>query len=76
MEELIVAKNLKKSYQMGEVTVWALKGVDCQLYSGELVVVLGQSGSGKSTLLNIVGGMDQASDGEIYLGEQALQLSN
>ncbi len=76
MEELIVAKNLKKSYQMGEVTVWALKGVECQLYSGELVVVLGQSGSGKSTLLNIVGGMDQASDGELYLGEQALHLSN
>ncbi len=76
MEALIVAKNLKKSYQMGEVTVWALKGVDCQLYSGELVVVLGQSGSGKSTLLNIVGGMDQASDGELYLGEQALHLSS
>jgi len=76
MEELIVAKNLKKSYQMGEVTVWALKGIDCRLYSGELVVVLGQSGSGKSTLLNIVGGMDQASDGELYLGEQALHLSS
>ncbi len=76
MEELIVAKNLKKSYQMGEVTVWALKGIDCQLYSGELVVVLGQSGSGKSTLLNIVGGMDQASEGELYLGEQALHHSS
>ncbi len=76
MEELIVAKNLKKSYQMGEVTVWALKGVDCRLYYGELVVVLGQSGSGKSTLLNIVGGMDQASEGELYLGEQALHQSS
>ena len=76
MEELIVARNLKKSYQMGEVTVWALKGVDCHLHYGELVVVLGQSGSGKSTLLNIVGGMDQASEGELYLGEQALHQAD
>ncbi len=76
MEELIVARNLKKSYQMGEVTVWALKGVDCRFYYGELVVVLGQSGSGKSTLLNIVGGMDQASEGELFLGEQALHQSS
>jgi len=75
MEELIVARNLKKVYPMGEVTVWALKGVDCHLYHGELVVILGQSGSGKSTLLNIIGGMDQASEGELYLGEQALHLA-
>ncbi|MGF7186664.1 putative ABC transport system ATP-binding protein [Desulfitispora alkaliphila] len=64
--ELIVAKNLKKKYQMGEVNVYALKGVDFTLYEGELVVVLGQSGSGKSTLVNIIGGMDQASEGELY----------
>ncbi|WP_429163408.1 ABC transporter ATP-binding protein [Desulfitispora alkaliphila] len=51
---------------MGEVNVYALKGVDFTLYEGELVVVLGQSGSGKSTLVNIIGGMDQASEGELY----------
>jgi putative ABC transport system ATP-binding protein len=69
---LIVAKNLQKRYQMGEVTVHALRGVDFTLYHGELVVVLGPSGSGKSTLLNIIGGMDRASAGELYFGERSL----
>ena len=70
--ELVVAKKVKKRYQMGEVTVYALRGVDFTLYDGELVVVLGHSGSGKSTLVNIVGGMDKASEGELYFGEQGL----
>ncbi len=70
--ELIAAKNLKKRYQMGEVTVYALKGVDFTLYDGELVVMLGPSGSGKSTLLNIIGGMDQATEGELYFGDKGL----
>ena len=69
---LITAVNIKKRYQMGEVTVYALRGVNFNLYHGELVVVLGHSGSGKSTLVNIVGGMDQASEGELYFGEQSL----
>ncbi len=69
---LITAKNLKMVYQMGEVDVYALNGVDLNLYDGELVVVLGPSGSGKSTLLNVIGGMDRASEGEIYYGDQPL----
>ncbi len=69
---LLTAKNIQKRYQMGEVTVHALKGVDLTLYDGELVVVLGPSGSGKSTLLNIIGGMDQASEGELYYGNLRL----
>ena len=69
---LIVAKNVKKSYQMGEITVYALRGVDFTLYEKELVVVLGPSGSGKSTLLNIIGGMDTASEGELYYGDLSL----
>lgn len=66
MEPIITAKNLGKTYQMGQVTVEALKNASFELYPGELVVVLGPSGSGKSTLLNIVGGMDTASSGELY----------
>ncbi len=70
--ELVRAKNVKKRYQMGEVSVYALRGVDFTLYDKELVVVLGHSGSGKSTLVNIVGGMDKASEGELYFGGQSL----
>ncbi|MCL4107298.1 UNVERIFIED_CONTAM: hypothetical protein GTU68_017182 [Idotea baltica] len=50
---------------MGEVSVHALRGIDLQLFEGELVVMLGRSGSGKSTLLNILGGLDIPSAGEV-----------
>ena len=73
---LLEAKNIKKSYQMGEVTVYALRGVDFDLYEKELVVVLGPSGSGKSTLLNIIGGMDKASEGEYYFGSRPLHRAS
>lgn len=63
---MIRAKNLTKSYQMGEVKVDALKGVNFEIYEGEFIVVLGPSGSGKSTMINLIGGMDAASAGEIY----------
>lgn len=61
---------------MGEVTVYALRGVDFDLYEKELVVVLGPSGSGKSTLLNIIGGMDKASEGEFYFGSRPLHRAS
>ena len=60
------AEGLTKVYQMGEVQVHALRGVDLDLYDGELVVLLGPSGSGKSTLLNILGGLDSATSGTVY----------
>ncbi len=66
MAPILVAKNLSKSYQMGEIRVDALKDVDFEIYKGEFIVILGPSGSGKSTLLNMIGGMDQVSAGELY----------
>jgi putative ABC transport system ATP-binding protein len=57
---------------MGEVQVHALRGVDMELYAGELVVLLGPSGSGKSTLLNILGGLDTATDGRVTYHDRDL----
>jgi putative ABC transport system ATP-binding protein len=66
------ARDLCKVYQMGEVTVHALRNVDIDLYAGELLVLLGASGSGKSTLLNILGGLDIASSGSLYYHNHSL----
>ena len=66
------ARGLTKIYHMGEVAVHALRGIDLELYAGELVVLLGPSGSGKSTLLNILGGLDTASGGQVSYLERDL----
>jgi len=65
--------DVTKVYDTGEVKVYALAGVDLQLYSGELTVLLGPSGSGKSTLLNILGGLDHATSGDVWFRD--LELS-
>jgi putative ABC transport system ATP-binding protein len=59
-------------YATGDVEVHALRGVDLDLYAGELVVLLGPSGSGKSTLLNILGGLDAATAGRVWFREHEL----
>ena len=61
-----------KVYQMGDVQVHALRGIDLDVYAGEFAVLLGASGSGKSTLLNILGGLDTPSGGEVIYGNQNL----
>ena len=68
----LATRGLTKSYRTGEVEVMALRGVDLDLYEGELVVLLGPSGSGKSTLLNILGGLDSPSAGTVTFYDQAL----
>ncbi|HEU5360357.1 MAG TPA: ABC transporter ATP-binding protein [Candidatus Deferrimicrobiaceae bacterium] len=66
------ARGLTKIYDMGEVKVHALRGVDLDLFPGELIVLLGPSGSGKSTLLNILGGLDVPSGGTVLYREMEL----
>lgn len=65
-------RGLTKVYGEGAATVHALRGVDLDIPSGEIIVLLGPSGSGKSTLLNILGGLDDATDGSVYFQDQEL----
>jgi putative ABC transport system ATP-binding protein len=64
-EKVFAAQDLTKTYVSGETQVHALRGVDLDIFAGEVVVMLGPSGSGKSTLLNIMGGLDHATSGEL-----------
>jgi putative ABC transport system ATP-binding protein len=70
------ARGLTKVYKTGEVDVWALRGVDFDLLSHEMVVLLGASGSGKSTLLNILGGLDVPTSGQVFYGDQEISHAN
>ncbi len=76
-ESVLEAHELVKTYPMGEVEVVALRGVDLELFKGELVVMLGPSGSGKSTLLNILGGLDRPTRGRFrYLDHELEKASD
>ena len=63
-------KDVRKVYKMGEVEVAAVDGLNFEIEHGEMVVIVGPSGAGKTTLLNILGGMDSATSGHLYLDGQ------
>ena len=65
-------KNVVKEYKMGEVTITASDKVTFEVEKGELAIVLGASGAGKSTILNILGGMDKANSGDIFVDGQEI----
>ena len=64
---IVQVRNVVKEFMSGEEIRRILKGVDLDVYEGELMVVLGESGCGKSTLLNIIGGMDKMTSGELLV---------
>jgi putative ABC transport system ATP-binding protein len=68
----VSVRSVTKSYEEGGSVRDVLKGVDLELRTGELVVLLGRSGAGKSTLLNMIGGLDTPDSGEVILGETQL----
>lgn len=71
-DTIFTASDLTKTYVSGETHVHALRGVNLEISAGEVVVLLGPSGSGKSTLLNIMGGLDQATSGELLFRDLRL----
>lgn len=76
-EPLIICENLVKIYQVAELEVVALQGLDLAVASGELMGIVGASGSGKTTLLNMLGGLDRPSAGQLTVdGRNLLKLSN
>jgi macrolide transport system ATP-binding/permease protein len=66
MKPLIELRGIGRTYQMGQVSVQALDGLDCAIDAGEFVAIMGHSGSGKSTLLNILGFLDRPDSGSYY----------
>ena len=64
---IIRVRGLRKVYQTGKVHVEALRGVDLDVPSGELLSIVGPSGSGKSTLFHIIGGLTPPSGGEVVV---------
>ena len=64
---MLELKGIKKDYLAGENTVHALKGIDLRFRRNEFVSILGPSGCGKTTMLNIIGGLDQYTEGDLII---------
>ena len=70
MAGYVEMKDVTKVYQMGEVSIKAVDGIDFEIQKGEFVVIVGPSGAGKTTVLNILGGMDTATSGKVTVDGQ------
>jgi putative ABC transport system ATP-binding protein len=69
VENAVMAIAVRRHYHMGDITVKALDGIDLTVKRGEYVAILGPSGSGKTTLFNCIGGLDQPTDGSVFIDE-------
>lgn len=76
MNPLIVIKDLRKSYKMGQRVIEVLRGINLVVNKGEFLAIKGASGAGKSTLLHLIGGLDIPDNGEILFDGQSLKEIN
>ena len=76
MAGFVCLKGITKIYQMGEVEIRAVDGIDFEIEKGEFVVIVGPSGAGKTTVLNLLGGMDTATSGTILVDGQDITQYN
>ena len=76
MNPIISLKNVTREYQSGDQKIKALNNINISINEGEFVVILGPSGAGKSTLLNLLGGLDQVTDGQIIVNGQNIENYN
>lgn len=75
-ETIIQAKDLRKTYHVGDVDVHALRGVNLNVRRGEFLAIVGHSGSGKSTLFNVIGGLTPPTSGSVTVdGRDLRQMS-
>lgn len=72
-DNIIQLENVCKEYEMGETIVRAACGINLEIKRGDFVAIVGPSGSGKSTMMNLVGALDMASEGNIYLDNQNIE---
>lgn len=76
MNSFVEFKNVRKSYEVGEVVINAVDDVSFEIEQGEFVIILGASGAGKTTILNLLGGMDNVSAGDIMVDGEEISKYN
>jgi len=74
--DIIDIKGLKKNYALGSTTVHALRGVDLTIAKGDFMSIIGPSGSGKTTLLNVIGCIDDATEGSVKVSGREITKLN
>jgi len=71
-QQVIVTEGLTKTYSANDVPVYALRGINLTITAGEFTAIVGPSGSGKTTFLNIISGLDQPTEGKVWLSKELI----